>query len=330
MISEAHKITVAAVVIGRNEGERLRSCLARVLECVELVVYVDSESSDGSPDLARIMGAEVVALDLSRPFTAARARNVGLARVKELRTDVAFVQFLDGDSTLAAGWVASAIEFMKAHSEVAAVSGRLRERNPTASIYNRFCDIEWDTPLGESLSCGGNVMIRTLALGLAGGFREDVIAGEEPELCVRLRAKGWKIWRIEAEMAMHDAAMTRFRQWWVRAVRYGYAIALGVRLHGRPPERHCVREKRRALIWGAALPSSLIFLAVIWPVAGGLALLVYPFQFMRLAFRSRLAWPESLLDALFKMAGRFAEVQGIVRFWRDCLAKRTPEIIEYK
>ncbi|HLL88750.1 MAG TPA: hypothetical protein VK324_05565, partial [Tepidisphaeraceae bacterium] len=63
------------IAIGRNEGERLRLCLRSVVGRGMPVVYVDSKSTDGSPDLARSLGAEVVELDMSIPFSAARARN---------------------------------------------------------------------------------------------------------------------------------------------------------------------------------------------------------------------------------------------------------------
>ena len=60
------------------------------------------------------------------------------------------------------------------------------------------------------------------------------------------------IWRIENQMALHDAAMTRFGQWWRRAVQrlhFG-ARRLSARSTPTPPERHYVWESRRAWIWG--------------------------------------------------------------------------------
>ena len=54
---------------------------------------------------------------------------------------------------------------------------------------------------------GGIVMLRAKAVEEVGGYREDLIAGEEPELSVRLRRTGWRIWRLDAEMTMHDAGM---------------------------------------------------------------------------------------------------------------------------
>lgn len=70
------------VVIGRNEGERLRQCLRSLLPTV-VAVYVDSGSTDGSAKWARDNGAEVVDLDASVPFTAARVRNAGFQRLPE-------------------------------------------------------------------------------------------------------------------------------------------------------------------------------------------------------------------------------------------------------
>ena len=43
---------------------------------------------------------------------------------------------------------------------LAIVCGRLRERFPEQSIYNRLCDMEWDTPVGETKACGGIAMMR--------------------------------------------------------------------------------------------------------------------------------------------------------------------------
>ncbi len=187
---------------------------------------------------------------MTRPFTAARARNAGLARL----SGDGFVQLVDGDCELRPGWVAAALAAMAAHPRAVVVCGRRRERHPEASVWNRLCDREWDTPVGPALACGGDALMRLPALRAAGGFREDLIAGEEPELCLRLRRAGGEVWRIDAEMTLHDAAMTRFGQWWRRSRRAGHAFAEGAALHGAGPDRHWVAETRRALIWGRASP----------------------------------------------------------------------------
>ena len=233
--------TLGVVVIGRNEGERLLRCLRSVTAQAATLVYVDSGSTDGSVMAARDCGATVVQLDTTQPFTAARARNRGFQVLCEISGAVELVQFVDGDCELVEGWNDKAFALLAAREDVAVVCGRRRERFPDGSIYNRLCDIEWDTPIGEALACGGDAMMRAAALEQVGGFRDELIAGEEPELCVRLRALGWHIWRLDAEMTLHDAAMTRFSQWWRRSKRAGFAFAEGAHLHGASQERHCRR-----------------------------------------------------------------------------------------
>src|SRR5262245_49696920 len=197
-----------AVVIGRNEGERLKSCLGSV-SVAAAVVYVDSGSTDGSAKWAQDQGIEVVELDMGIAFTAARARNAGFQHLRELAPDVLYVQFVDGDCELIEGWPEHAVSFLNSHANIGAVSGRLRERYPERSIYNWLCDREWEGPAGEVRACGGIAMMRAEALAAVGGYRDDLIAGEEPELCVRLRAAGGTVWRLDTAMARRAAARPR-------------------------------------------------------------------------------------------------------------------------
>lgn len=322
------RFPIAAILIGRNEGARLLRCLASVSKAGLRVVYVDSGSSDDSVAAARAAGAEVVELDLAQPFTAARARNAGLALLRA-DTPPDLVQFIDGDCELQSGWMAAATDFLAANPKVAVAFGRRRERFPEVSVYNRLCDWEWDTPIGKSLACGGDALMRMAALDEVGGYTPGLIAGEEPELCLRLRARGWEIWRLDDEMTLHDAAMTRFSQWWKRMRRGGHAAAEGAALHGRAPERHGVMATRRALLWGVALPLIALVGAVFTPWSL-LLFLAYPAQVLRLALRDdprqRATWER----ALFLTLGKFPEAQGVLEYvWRRFF-RRPAGLIEYK
>lgn len=117
------------VVIGRNEGERLKQCLQSLLGCAD-IVYVDSGSTDGSVDYAKSIGAFVQELDLSQPFTAARARNAGFAALMARNPHIAYVMFVDGDCQVRESWLASALPSLAAEADVAVVCGRRRERFP--------------------------------------------------------------------------------------------------------------------------------------------------------------------------------------------------------
>ena len=312
---------IDAVVIGRNEGERLVACLRALRGQTRRVVYVDSGSTDGSVAQARALGAEVVALDMTRPFTAARARNAGL---EVLAADPPeFVQLLDGDCEMVPGWPAAALAAFAEHPRAVVVCGRRRERFPQASVWNALADREWDTPVGPARACGGDALMRYAAVRAVGGYRDDLIAGEEPELCLRLRQAGGEVWRIAAEMVLHDAALTRFGQWWRRTRRAGHAFAEGAALHGAGPERHWVAETRRALFWGAGLPVLILLAGLIHP-AGWLLALVYPAQVVRLARRGGGTW------AVYSVLGKFAEAQGALGYWADRLRGRRRGLIEYK
>ena len=324
---------VGIVAIGRNEGQRLRKCLQSVIGGGGTVVYVDSNSSDGSVAMARALGAAVVELDLSTPFTAARARNEGFAKLLSLDPQCEFIQFVDGDCEIVAGWIERAVAELGGNDKLGVVCGRRRERHPEASEYNKLCDIEWDTPIGEVRACGGDAMMRVSALTQVGGFDASVIAGEEPELCVRLRQHGWKILRVDAEMTLHDAAMTRFGQWWRRMVRGGHAYAQGRQMHGAPPERHWVRENRRIVFWGLVLP--ILVLALAWPT-GGLSVILlggYAVLWWRTlghAKRRGLPPADARLYATHMVIGKFAEAQGLITFWTSRLLGRRTRLIEYK
>lgn len=318
------------VAIGRNEGQRLKTCLAS-LSAASVIVYVDSGSVDDSAKLAREVGVDVVNLDLSVPFTAARARNIGFRRLRQLDETIDLVQFIDGDCELISAWPQQAIAFLDLNAGIAAVTGRRRERYPKRSVYNWLCDLEWNTPPGETRSFGGDVMIRASAFDQVGGYRDDIIAGEEPELCVRLRAAGWRIWRLEAEMTLHDAAMTRFSQWWRRSLRAGYAYGLGSSLHGKAPEYHKVRETRRAWVWGVWLPLACVAAPIVigswW---GTMLWCLYPLQVLRLVSKGQGRLTDRFKIAVFQTLARFPEGMGEIMFTRDRMFRHKRRLIEYK
>lgn len=322
-------LVVGFVVIGRNEGARLDQALRSIPPGVP-VVYVDSGSTDSSVTVARALEADVVELDLTIPFTAARARNAGASRLVTIRPDLDWAMFMDGDCELVDGWIAGALHAANGHPSHAVFTGRRLERHPNRSVYNKLCDDEWDTPIGEAKACGGDALIRLAAFHSVGGFRDDLIAGEEPELCIRLRRSGWGVMRLDLDMTIHDAAMTRFVHWWRRARRSGHAFAEGAALHGAPPERHWVRETRRAVAWGIGLPAAVaVACLAIGPVAL-LGLLAYPAQAVRIGLREPRAGAFRWQRAFFLVLARFPEALGVLRFEAGRLLRRPSAIMEHK
>jgi GT2 family glycosyltransferase len=313
------------VMIGRNEGERLKACLASAASALKgetaRIVYVDSGSTDGSPELAERFGVRPIQLDPALPFTAARGRNEGFSDLRSRYPDVEFVQFVDGDCELANGWCEAAVTFLAGHGDVAVVCGRLRELHPDRSVYNQLCDLEWDAPDGEAAACGGIALVRAEAFAAVGGFRSHLIAGEEPELCIRLRESGWIIWRLGADMAVHDADMSRFGQWWRRSVRSGAGFVQVALLHRGSRYAIWGRETGRAVAWGGLLPLAIIAGSAIHPGAL-LMILAYPAQMGRIALRQGLRKPLSWQYAFFMTIGKIAEFQGVLAFFARRLRER--------
>jgi GT2 family glycosyltransferase len=326
--------TIGLVIIGRNEGERLRLCLQSSLGHTAHAVYVDSGSTDNSVALARSMGIDVVQLDTTIPFTAARARNAGVDRLIEHDPQIPFVQFVDGDCEIDTHWWEIAATRLATRPELAAVCGRRRERFPQASLYNRMCDLEWDTPIGDALECGGDSMMRVEFFQTVKGFNDSLIAGEEPELCLRLREQGWKIERLDAEMTLHDAAMTRFSQWWRREKRTGYAFAEGAARFGHTPERFRVRHARRNWFWGLIVP--LLAFIPAWFTYGLslLLLLAYPVQWARLYRYCRntrkLKSADARLYTTLVLFAKFPQLFGQIKCLLGRLTHQPSKLIEYK
>ncbi|MBI4563354.1 MAG: glycosyltransferase family 2 protein [Planctomycetes bacterium] len=323
-----------AVVIGRNEGERLRRCLSTVLRWSLPVVYVDSGSTDGSPELARSMGCDVLELDPTLPFSAARARNEGFQKLTESRPNVSFIHFVDGDTEIEEAWLAYAKGVLRTHATCGAVFGVLREREPERSIYNAISELEWRMPFGEVHCFGGNVLMRAGAFGEVGGFDLSLPAGEEPELSQRLRRAGWTILSVDHPMGVHDANMTRLCQWWMRSRRSGHAYAQVCWLGSGLRDRFGLRQSLRTWFWMFGLP--LVVLGVTWGLHPyfGLALPgIYLVQFLRVAvgrWRMGTTFGRAIRYCLLWFPAQFAQLLGQARFLSGLLFRRKPQLMEHK
>lgn len=341
---------IAVVVIGRNEGDRLKRCIASLQESsgqqIGPMVYVDSGSSDGSVEHAQSVGVDVVDLDISIPFTMARARNAGLQYLQCHYPESQYVQFVDGDCEVALSWIADAHAFLDQHPDSVAVSGNRTERYPTASVYNHLIDLEWQGIAGEVDACGGDAMYRINRLVAVGGFNESMIAGEEAELCLRLRSEGGSIARLDRPMTLHDANMHRLSQWWLRSVRCGHAYAQGFDLHSRDKARYKKRQLLSSLAYGVVFPALFVLMAVmlitmslpatsvIFIYTAMLFLLSLYIRMIQKTVKSRRSLgntsSEISLYAWFIALGKFPEAQGICKYYFNKLSGKTSKIIEYR
>lgn len=343
------------VVIGRNEGDRLSRCLHTLRDqalrdklspdhalqdqalqsgdTIVPMVYVDSGSTDNSCELARRLGMAAIELDAEVPFTAARARNTGFYWLQKHYPELEYIQFIDGDCELISGWIEQAITVLDHNSTVAVVCGRRREQFPEKSVYNQLADMEWNTPVGETKACGGDALIRISALSAVGGYNPNLICGEEPEMCIRLRQNGWQIQRIDVDMTLHDAAMVAFGQWWTRSIRGGWAIAQGYAMYGQSPEHYMQRQHWSGILWGILIP--VLSISLIWPTRGlSLTLLMVYIILGQRIYHYRKNYGDSpahaRLYAFFCTLSKFPQFIGQMQYWLNYWQGKTATLIEYK
>jgi cellulose synthase/poly-beta-1,6-N-acetylglucosamine synthase-like glycosyltransferase len=333
---DAGELLVSIVVIGRNEGQRLKRCLQSVEEmerenfAVE-VIYVDSGSVDGSVAWAEQCGAKAIALQPQRP-TAALGRNAGWRAASG-----SIVLFLDGDTILHPRFVVECLPEFRA-PDVAVVWGHRRELYPEHSLYNRILDLDWIYRAGVTQFCGGDALFRRAVLEATGGFDETLIAGEEPELCRRIIELGSKILHVDRPMTGHDLACTRWRQYWKRATRAGHAYAeVSDRFRGtaQPFWSDESRQNRnRALsLLGIAAAGLIASAALVSLVPIILVCLFFAALAGRSAWRAR--WKSSDPVAL-TLYGAHSHVQqipiffGQLQYWWNRRRGRRSGLLEYK
>jgi GT2 family glycosyltransferase len=333
-MKQSESIGVSVVVIGRNEGERLIRCLNSVHAMEQAgeaeIVYVDSGSADDSIASARRMGAKVI--ELQGRCSAARARNAGWRAAAG-----SWILFLDGDTIVHKDFLKAALAHA-GETTTAAVWGHRRELRPTANFYHRVLDLDWVYAPGISEFCGGDVLMLRTALEQVGGFNDALIAGEEPELCSRLRGAGYQILHIDAPMTCHDLAITKFSQYWRRAVRAGYAyaqLAERTREYAVPMwsgETGGNMLRAGILLGVAILPPLLSLLTRDWRWLVITACLLGAL-ILRSALRARWKGGGALTLLCYGVHSHFQQfpiLAGQLAYRRDMAAARQREIIEYK
>ncbi len=322
-------MTLGIVVIGRNEGDRLKRCLTSLHGQADWIVYVDSGSTDGSVAFTKSLGIDIVSLDTDAPFTAARARNAGFAALERSGLpDV--VQFVDGDCVVEPGWIAAGLECLAANPEFGLVTGWRTELDPGASVYNAMAEVEWHRPAGPIKVCGGDLMVRSGVFRQVGGFNPALICSEDEDFVIRVREAGHVAWRIPRTMTRHDLGMTRFSQWWTRTARTGHGFAEVGAMH--PP--HFQTELRRVWVYGGILPVLVVFgvlTGTSWIIA--LVALAYVFNWLRTArglTHLGLRTPTALHHAAFITLSKLANMQGVLTFYWRKFRGRDMRLIEYK
>lgn len=317
--------TIGVVIIGLNVEKSLADCIKSIQaanyprELLE-ILYVDGGSMDNSPQIAKTFdGVNVLKLNDRHP-TPGRGRNRGWQSL-----DTPLIQFMDADTILDPLWLEKALPELK--DNTAAVCGNRREKFPDKNLFHVLTDMEWHYEVGPCRYFGGEVLIKREVLEKTGGFDENLVAGEDPELSYRIRQEGWQILRIDVTMATHDINMTRLRQYLKRAYRSGYAYAEIALRFMQNQEKLWLRELTR-IVAKTLLPVGFVVLGVLTgkTLLGfllGLLVFVKPFFGLgRLKRSYRQTWNMCILYAGHSALVVYPQFCGSMRYFWGILIRK--------
>ncbi len=198
-------IQLSVVLITRNQEWNVRSLIESVLNkaspflSVE-VLLVDSASTDKTVSIASEYPINIIVLDADQRLTAAAGRCVGYQH-----TSGHFVLFLDGDMELYEGWLEKALEILIQNPTIAVITGDVIDR-PKMTPHDDFtfkAPLRMpDFPVNVKQS-GGAALYRRAVLEQVGTFNPYLYSDEEPELCLRIRRKGYRVVKLAYPIALH-------------------------------------------------------------------------------------------------------------------------------
>ena len=198
-------IELSVVLISKNQEWNIARLVESVLRETDSlpareIVLVDSASTDRTTEIAARYPIAVLKLRPEQRLTAAAGRYVGY---KQTTGDL--VLFLDGDMELCEGWLHEALDVMQSRSDVAVISGMIIDRpKPThTSTAEDLEPLEMDTAGLDVPHGGGAAMYRRSVLERVGTFNPYLYSDEEPELCLRVRHAGYRVFRLPRPVVFH-------------------------------------------------------------------------------------------------------------------------------
>jgi hypothetical protein len=147
-----------------------------------------------------------------------------------------------------------------------------------------------------------------------------------------MRQLGWGVERLDAEMTLHDADMTKLSQVWKRYERSGHAYAQGFFMHGNSPEKYYRNDVLRIVLWGLCIPIVVLLSVCVVGLWGIMMLLVYPLKIGQIFMRNNTGGTSKVgyVYACSLVLGKFPQLIGAMSFWFKCVLGKQLQIIEYK
>ncbi len=273
--ASAPPCTVSVIIKALNEEARIaqaiESALAAVSGLAGEVVLADACSEDRTLEIARAYPIRIV--QLADP--AERSCGIG-PQLGFQHSQGEYLYLMDGDMQLQPGFMPQALSFLAQHPEVAGAGGQLIECNGANLEYRertqRMARSEAHRVPGPVDRLDGGALYRRRAIAEVGYLSDrNLHSYEEFDLAARLRARGWKLWRLPVDAVSHHGHTTHaLRLVWQRW-RTRYACGTGELLRaalGQAWWRLVLRDVRELRLYGAVLAG--------WGVMGVAALAPVP------------------------------------------------------
>jgi GT2 family glycosyltransferase len=305
------------VIIGKNAAASISTVIESVLagkpaHLASEVLYVDSASTDCTIEIVRRYPVTILQLDPRQPLCAAAGRFIGSRHASG-----EYICFLDSDMKLVAGWLEKALAAVEQDSRIAAITGVVIDTTPGANQdeCRVVSDSAWHGQLADVPCVGGAALFRRSLLQSVGGWNPYMVSEEEPEVCLRLRASGYRIVRLNLPIACHySPPLNRISTLLARRKRRLY-LGVGQMIRYHLTDKllvACLVERGYGLI-GAMAVLAGISVAILWLLTGNAAWL---FGYSA-SFGLVLTWDSirsrSLYRPLFHLLGRALALEGMVK-----------------
>ena len=248
---------ISVIIVSYNTAELTVACLESVFASQRVsyeVFVVDNASKDESVEIIKKKFPAV------RLITNATNRGFGVANNQALHECAGrYVVFLNPDTTVEPESFYSMTVFMEAHPKVGLAGPKVINPDGTRqdSVSYRYPGHRYGAadlgPLPGSIACvlGACQIASANLLCELGGFDEDFfLYGEDQDLCLRVRKRGFEIGLIDEAVIMHHGGQSERNTLPAELVRKKFrAELLFYRKHYRPVtiRKLCKVQRRRAL-----------------------------------------------------------------------------------
>jgi glycosyltransferase involved in cell wall biosynthesis len=252
---------VISVIVPVRNGQpwledQIRALVDQEYEGEWELVVADNGSTDDSPEVARRWSERhplIRCLDASTLHGAPAARNAG---VRAARGEL--LLFCDADDVVQPGWLAACARALEEVDVVAGVfdfwslNGLLASPPKPASMRQLGF-----LPAG----LGANLAVRRVAFEAVGGFTEELLIGEDIDLCWRLQGEGYRF-VIEFGAVVAKRERPGFQEVFRQAAAYGRSGPALYRRHRTQGARRNLGGAAKSWLWlillspGLARPGS--------------------------------------------------------------------------